>query len=259
MVVPFADPAVDQPEEEQRAGQPVLEASRTVRGFVLEVQLDAPVLRERYGVEVGIGGPVVFCIDFPDGFVSPGPVRARVLHRTNSSCALPQLELVQRLNPALLPRRTMGPLMDVPALDARLASGQRTVLLDVRWALGDPHGREHYLEAHLPVQFLLTLPPSLRRPRLRSADAIRFHLRRNSRPAPGAGESTTAMLWWPTTTAATWLLPAPGGCCATPGSPRCTCSTAAWPPGRGPACRWNPGPWTPYRATFPSPRASCRP
>ena len=40
----------------------------------------------------------------------------------------------------------MDTLMDVSALNARLASGQRTVLLDVRWALGDPDGREHYLD-----------------------------------------------------------------------------------------------------------------
>jgi thiosulfate/3-mercaptopyruvate sulfurtransferase len=30
------------------------------------------------------------------------------------------------------------------------AAGRPLVLLDVRWALGDPHGREHYLAGHLP-------------------------------------------------------------------------------------------------------------
>jgi thiosulfate/3-mercaptopyruvate sulfurtransferase len=35
----------------------------------------------------------------------------------------------------------MNPLMDVSALNHRMTSGERTVLLDVRWALGDPHGR----------------------------------------------------------------------------------------------------------------------
>jgi hypothetical protein len=33
------------------------------------------------------------------------------------------------------------------AADQLLAERGRVVLLDVRWALGDPHGREHYLEA----------------------------------------------------------------------------------------------------------------
>jgi thiosulfate/3-mercaptopyruvate sulfurtransferase len=28
--------------------------------------------------------------------------------------------------------------------------GDTVALLDVRWALGDPHGREHYLDGHLP-------------------------------------------------------------------------------------------------------------
>ncbi|MDR6413891.1 sulfurtransferase [Pseudarthrobacter sulfonivorans] len=58
----------------------------------------------------------------------------------------------------------MGPLMDVPTLEARLASGHRTVLLDVRWALGDPHGREHYLEAHLPGAVFVDLATELAAP-----------------------------------------------------------------------------------------------
>ncbi|NJC22850.1 thiosulfate/3-mercaptopyruvate sulfurtransferase [Arthrobacter pigmenti] len=44
----------------------------------------------------------------------------------------------------------METLMDVQALRNRMTSGQQTVLLDVRWALGDPHGHEHYRSAHIP-------------------------------------------------------------------------------------------------------------
>jgi len=44
----------------------------------------------------------------------------------------------------------MGILITAPQLRERLDSGQRTVLLDVRWVLGDPHGREHYRNGHLP-------------------------------------------------------------------------------------------------------------
>jgi thiosulfate/3-mercaptopyruvate sulfurtransferase len=54
--------------------------------------------------------------------------------------------------------------MDVPALESRLAAGRRTVLLDVRWALGDPHGREHYLEGHLPGAVFVDLATELAAP-----------------------------------------------------------------------------------------------
>ncbi|WP_066292527.1 sulfurtransferase [Arthrobacter sp. B6] len=58
----------------------------------------------------------------------------------------------------------MGPLMDVAALRARIQAGQRTVLLDVRWKLGDPHGRDHYLEAHLPGAVFVDLATELAAP-----------------------------------------------------------------------------------------------
>ena len=58
----------------------------------------------------------------------------------------------------------MGPLIDVAALDARLKAGQRTVLLDVRWKLGDPHGHEHYLDAHLPGALFVDLATELAAP-----------------------------------------------------------------------------------------------
>ncbi|GAA3682473.1 sulfurtransferase [Arthrobacter ginkgonis] len=43
-----------------------------------------------------------------------------------------------------------SPLIAAGALADRLAVGEPTVLLDVRWALGDPHGRDKYLAGHLP-------------------------------------------------------------------------------------------------------------
>ena len=58
----------------------------------------------------------------------------------------------------------MQTLMDVATLKERLDSGQRTVLLDVRWALGDPHGREHYLQEHLPGAVYVDLPSELADP-----------------------------------------------------------------------------------------------
>lgn len=58
----------------------------------------------------------------------------------------------------------MCTLMDVSALNARMASGQRTVLLDVRWALGDPEGRDHYLSEHIPGAVYVDLPTELADP-----------------------------------------------------------------------------------------------
>jgi len=58
----------------------------------------------------------------------------------------------------------MEPLMDVTGLEARLAAGHRTVLLDVRWVLGDPHGHEHYLAEHLPGAVFVDLATELSDP-----------------------------------------------------------------------------------------------
>ncbi|MDZ4091056.1 MAG: sulfurtransferase [Arthrobacter sp.] len=62
----------------------------------------------------------------------------------------------------------MQTLMDVATLKDRLDAadntGRRTVLLDVRWALGDPHGREHYLAEHLPGAVFVDLATELAGP-----------------------------------------------------------------------------------------------
>lgn len=44
----------------------------------------------------------------------------------------------------------MTVLMNAAELIRRLDTGARTVLIDVRWALGDPDGHKHYLAGHLP-------------------------------------------------------------------------------------------------------------
>ncbi|WP_411373666.1 sulfurtransferase [Arthrobacter sp. MPF02] len=58
----------------------------------------------------------------------------------------------------------MNPLMDVTTLRTRLAGQQRIVLLDVRWALGDPDGHGHYLEGHLPGAVFVDLDTELAAP-----------------------------------------------------------------------------------------------
>ena len=44
----------------------------------------------------------------------------------------------------------MATLIDVAALKDRMDAGKRTVLLDVRWVLGDPHGHSHFRQGHIP-------------------------------------------------------------------------------------------------------------
>ncbi|WP_026551134.1 sulfurtransferase [Arthrobacter sp. H20] len=55
----------------------------------------------------------------------------------------------------------MKTLMDVQALRDRMTSGAQTVLLDVRWALGDPHGHGHYHSAHIPGAVYVDLEATL--------------------------------------------------------------------------------------------------
>jgi thiosulfate/3-mercaptopyruvate sulfurtransferase len=64
----------------------------------------------------------------------------------------------------------MKTLMDVQTLRDRMTSGAQTVLLDVRWALGDPHGHGHYRSSHIPGAMYVDLEEQL-----------------CSRPAPGLG------------------------------------------------------------------------
>ena len=62
----------------------------------------------------------------------------------------------------------MQTLLDVATLKDRLDAAdnakRRIVLLDVRWALGDPHGREHYLAEHLPGAVFVDLATELAGP-----------------------------------------------------------------------------------------------
>ncbi|WP_443031980.1 sulfurtransferase [Streptomyces sp. CA-210063] len=52
----------------------------------------------------------------------------------------------------------------VAELDALLHSEHPPVLLDVRWALGDPHGREHYAAGHIPGAVYVDLDTELAAP-----------------------------------------------------------------------------------------------
>ena len=67
-------PAIAQRIQKQRPRQPVLQAARGVRGFVLEVQVNA--VRGKGGQaqrdQVGVGASLVIGFDAGDGFVEPG-------------------------------------------------------------------------------------------------------------------------------------------------------------------------------------------
>ncbi|MGY1715480.1 sulfurtransferase [Geodermatophilus sp. SYSU D01106] len=54
--------------------------------------------------------------------------------------------------------------MSVLVRAADLLAGPRPVLLDVRWALGDPHGRERYRAGHLPGAVFADLDTELAAP-----------------------------------------------------------------------------------------------
>lgn len=81
----------------------------------------------------------------------------------------------------------MNPLMDVARLTELLTEGQRTVLLDVRWALGDPHGRDHYLAGHLPGAVFVDLATEL---------AAHAEPRRGRHPLPAPADFQAAARRW---------------------------------------------------------------
>ena len=67
-------PAIAQRIQKQRPRQPVLEAARGVRGFVLEIQVDAVGHEggQPQRDEVRVGAALVVGFDAGDGFVVPG-------------------------------------------------------------------------------------------------------------------------------------------------------------------------------------------
>ncbi len=81
----------------------------------------------------------------------------------------------------------MRTLLDVTELKNRIDGGQRTVVLDVRWALGDPDGRKHYREAHIPGAVFVDLPTELAGP---------AEPRRGRHPLPPHGQLQSAARRW---------------------------------------------------------------
>ncbi|MFL5993570.1 MAG: sulfurtransferase [Streptomyces sp.] len=99
----------------------------------------------------------------------------------------------------------------VAELREQLASATPPTLLDVRWALGDPHGREHYVEGHVPGAVYVDLDTELasapspeggRHPLPAIADlqdAARGWGVREGRPVvvyDDSGNTAAARAWW---------------------------------------------------------------
>ena len=78
-------------------------------------------------------------------------------------------------------------LMDVQELQDRISSGTRTVLLDVRWSLGDPLGHEHYRAGHVPGAVYVDLERELCAP---GAPGVGRH------PLPGRSDLQEAARRW---------------------------------------------------------------
>jgi len=55
-------------------------------------------------------------------------------------------------------------LIDAATLRRRLAQPDPPAVLDVRWALGDSHGRDHYLDGHIPTAVYADLDTKLAAP-----------------------------------------------------------------------------------------------
>ncbi|THJ66171.1 sulfurtransferase [Arthrobacter echini] len=105
----------------------------------------------------------------------------------------------------------MKTLMDVQELQDRMTSGAQLILLDVRWALGDPHGHENYREAHIPgavyvdLETQLCAPggPGLGRHPLPDAEAFQESARQWGLDDDStvvayddSGNLAAARLWW---------------------------------------------------------------
>ncbi|MDR1998952.1 MAG: sulfurtransferase [Frankiaceae bacterium] len=103
-------------------------------------------------------------------------------------------------------------LIQADELAEQLRSGaSRVALLDVRWALGDPNGRLHYLDGHLPRAVFVDLdaelaaPPDSARGRhpLPDIDALQAAARRwgicHADPVvvyDATGNTAAARAWW---------------------------------------------------------------
>lgn len=102
-------------------------------------------------------------------------------------------------------------LISAAELARELAGPEPPVLLDVRWALGDPYGHQHYLEGHIPGAVYVDLDTELAAPPVPTegrhplpdladlqAAARRWGVRAGSRVVvyDNSGNLAAARAWW---------------------------------------------------------------
>jgi thiosulfate/3-mercaptopyruvate sulfurtransferase len=83
---------------------------------------------------------------------------------TTSSTTVPSTAAAAVPDAGALAEARASVLVTAEELHRRVAEPQPPVLLDVRWALGDPHGADHYREGHLPGAVYVDLDTELAGP-----------------------------------------------------------------------------------------------
>jgi thiosulfate/3-mercaptopyruvate sulfurtransferase len=139
----------------------------------------------------------------------PTPLNEAVQRRL--AIALHRGEAPGSADPSELPLPAAPVLISADDLAQRLGSANPPVLLDVRWALGDPNGHQHYLDGHLPGAVYVDLDTELAAPSapaqgrhpLPDLDALQAAARRWGVRAgssvvayDNSGNLAAARVWW---------------------------------------------------------------
>ncbi|WP_308190202.1 rhodanese-like domain-containing protein [Amycolatopsis sp. GM8] len=139
----------------------------------------------------------------------PAPLNEALQHRIG--LAAERREEPGSANIGELPRVVPPVLVTAEELARQLESADPPVLLDVRWALGDPNGHRHYLDGHIPgavyvdLDTELAAPPvpaegrhPLPDPQALQAAARRWGIREGSRVVAydNNGNLAAARAWW---------------------------------------------------------------
>ena len=83
--LPLAQAAIAQRVQEQRTGEPVLEAAGRVRGLVLEIEIDAGERREAHVQQMGVGRARGLALQAIDRGRGPGALIARRGHASHGA------------------------------------------------------------------------------------------------------------------------------------------------------------------------------
>ncbi|SFJ90604.1 thiosulfate/3-mercaptopyruvate sulfurtransferase [Amycolatopsis sacchari] len=139
----------------------------------------------------------------------PTPLNEAVQHRLGLAAERQEQPGTADLDE--LPMAVPPVLISGEELARQLESADPPVLLDVRWALGDPHGHQHYLDGHIPGAVYVDLDTELAAPPVPTegrhplpdidalqAAARRWGIREGSRVVAydNGGNLAAARAWW---------------------------------------------------------------